>query len=340
MDHGYLLQAIGAFPARELIRQWLKAGYVDKTVFHSTAAGTPQGGVISPLLANIALHSMEAALGVRYDNAGGIISRRAVVRYADDFVVFCESRRDAEETLETLRTWLAERGLTLSEEKTRIVQSTEGFDFRGFTICLRKTPRTRTGYRLRVTPSKDAERALRKRLKELWLRLAGHPIDVVLAGLNPLIRGWASYFRIGRCGPAFRRLDDWMYRRTRHWARQWHRRKPKGWLTRQYWGAFKPGSSARWVFGDKRTGRYLLRFAWFTLHKHILVRGTASPDDPRLRTYWAARLARQARTLSPGRRMLAHAAAENLALVHLYCHQQIHRTTHEPTRSWLQPWLA
>jgi RNA-directed DNA polymerase len=372
VSHDHILATIGPFPARELIRQWLKAGYVDAGVFHATEEGTPQGGVLSPLLANIALHGMETALGVRYDKAGGTISRRAVVRYADDFAVFCESRTDAEETVEILRSWLAERGLTLSSEKTRIVHNTQGLDFLGFTIRLHKTPRTRSGYRLSVTPSKEAERAIRARLKEVWHRLAGHPIDVVLARLNPLIRGWASYFRIGRSGPTFRRLDDWMYRRARHWSRHRHRRKPTGWLTRQYWGALKPSSTSRWVFGDKRTGGYLLRFAWFTLHKHVLVRGTASPDDPRLRTYWAARAARRAHTLSPGRRTLAkeqdyvcpvcgaslfneeelqahhrrprshggHDGTANLALLHLYCHQQIHGTAHEPTRSWVRKWLA
>ncbi len=372
IDHDHLLKAIGVAPGRELIRQWLKAGYVDKGVYHDTDAGTPQGGVISPLLANIALHGMEVALGVTRDKKGGITSPRAVVRYADDFAVFCESREDAEEAIGTLKGWLAERGLVLSEDKTRIVHIKEGFDFLGFTIRLRKTARTRTGYRLRVTPSKKSERGIRKRLKDEWSRLPGQNVDVVLRTLNPIIRGWANYFRIGRSMPTFNRLDWWMHRRKRRWARRRHAGKTSGWLTRRYWGKLKPGSLDRWVFGDKQTGAYLLQFSWFTMDKHALVRGTASPDDPQLRGYWAHRRAQKATLLSPGRQKLAQAQGyvcpvcgdslfneeeihehhvkprskggerrrNNLDLVHLYCHQQIHGKTDEPTRPWLRKWLA
>ena len=132
ISHDYLLKVIGPVPGRELIKQWLKAGYVEQDVFHATEQGTPQGGVVSPLLANIALHGMEEAIGVRYDYRGQLIGKRAVVRYADDFVCFCETREDAEQVQGILVAWLKERGLTLSEEKTRIVHLTEGFDFLGF----------------------------------------------------------------------------------------------------------------------------------------------------------------------------------------------------------------
>src|ERR1019366_508333 len=121
IDHGHLLKTIGPAPGRELIRRWLQAGYVDRGVFHPTNAGTPQGGVISPLLANIALHGLEDAMGVTHNNRGEICSKRAVVKYADDLVVFCESREDALAAIDDLRVWLAERGLKLSREKTRIV---------------------------------------------------------------------------------------------------------------------------------------------------------------------------------------------------------------------------
>jgi RNA-directed DNA polymerase len=295
-----------------------------------------------------------------------------VVRYADDFAVFCESREEAEETIDLLTRWLAARGLAFSPEKTRIVHVTEGFDFLGFTIRLRKKTRTRTGYRLAVTPSKDAEQAIRDRLRDAWSQLRGQPVAVVLTRLNPLIRGWATYFRRSRSSPTFRRLDWWMHRRKWRWAERRHPRRSPGWRTRRYWGKLKPGSQDRWVFGDKHSGAYLLQFAWFTLVKHTLVRGTASPDDPRLRAYWTARKAAQAVLLAPQRRKLAKEQGyvcpvcgeslfndeelhdhhieprakggsddrANRTLVHLYCHHQIHATAHEPTRRWLRPWLA
>jgi RNA-directed DNA polymerase len=134
-NHDHLLATIGNFPAKGLVRQWVQAGYVDKGVFHLTEAGTPQGGVISPLLANSAVHGMEQALGVRFNGKGDLCGPRAVVRYADDFVIFCETREDAEQVhAHILPDWLGQRGLTLSPEKTRSVHLTEGVDFLGCNV--------------------------------------------------------------------------------------------------------------------------------------------------------------------------------------------------------------
>jgi RNA-directed DNA polymerase len=151
ISHDYLLKTIGPVPGSELIKQWLKAGYVEHGAFHATEQGTPQGGVASPLLANIALHGMEKAIGVTYDYQGKLRGKRAVVRYADDFVCFCETREDAEQVQQILVEWLAERGLTLSEEKTRIVHLTEGFDFLGFNVRHYPAPQTsHTGWKLLI----------------------------------------------------------------------------------------------------------------------------------------------------------------------------------------------
>lgn len=136
INHEHLMDTLKDTPGRALVRQWLKAGYVEEGVKHDTPAGTPQGGVISPLLANIALHGMEEALGITRRANFSIVGNRALVRYADDFVVLCESREDAEEVIRTLKVWLKERGLELSEEKTRTVHLTEGFDFLGFNVRL------------------------------------------------------------------------------------------------------------------------------------------------------------------------------------------------------------
>lgn len=121
----FILKAIGPFPARELIRQWLKAGYVEQGVWHATESGTGQGAVVSPLLANIALHGLESALGIVRNARGHIKGPRTVIRYADDFVVLCETKDDATDVIALLTDWLAERGLTLSEDKTRIVHLTD-----------------------------------------------------------------------------------------------------------------------------------------------------------------------------------------------------------------------
>ena len=155
IDHDHILSQIGMFPARELVRKWLKAGVIEKGWFTPTEGGTPQGGVISPVLLNVALHGIEQAAGVRY-RASGVNADRVVpgspvlVRYADDFVAMCGSREQAEQVKAQLATWLVPRGLKINEDKTRIVRLEEGFDFLGFHIR-----RYRNG-KLLIKPGKQA----------------------------------------------------------------------------------------------------------------------------------------------------------------------------------------
>jgi len=353
IDHTYLLETIGAVPGRELIRQWLKAGYVDHGVFHETDAGTPQGGVVSPLLANIALHGMETALGVQFNATGATISTRAVVRYADDFVVFCESKEDAETVVDLLKGWLALRGLSLAEEKTRIVHLTEGFDFLGFNVRHYKDTSAKSGYKLLITPSKESEKRIKETLRKEWIRLRGTNVQAVLRALNPLIRGWANYHRINVASMTFRALDNWMFHREVRFLKRIHPSKPASWTRARYFGPLNPTRHDHWVFGDKHTGGYLLKFAWFKIERHILVQGRASADDPALRPYWAKRMAAQSNDLPPRKQRIARAQnhvcplcgesihngedlhehhvqgrskSDAVILVHLYCHQQIHRT--------------
>jgi len=360
ISHDHLLRAIGPVPGKELIKQWLKAGYVEQEVFHATERGTPQGGVASPLLANIALHGMEAAIGVKYNCRGELIGKRAVVRYADDFVCFCETREDAEQVQSILTDCLKERGLTFSEEKTRIVHLTEGFDFLSFNIRHYPAPQTsRTGWKLLIKPSKAAVQAVQKQLKDLWSKGQGTRVRSVLTKLNPVIRGWANYFRTAVASETFHHLDNWMYFKAEGYARQMHPNTSKAWRHQRYWGRLHLDRGDSWVFGDKQSGGYLLKFRWFPIERHTLVKGTASPDDPRLRDYWAKRQAAKAKDLTLSKQKLAkrqqgrcrecgetlfneeelqvhHLLAQsqggkdtysNLVLVHLLCHQHIHAKT-------------
>lgn len=366
IDHDFLLRAIGSAPGRELIRQWLKAGVMEDGAYHETPLGTPQGGVISPLLLNIALHGMEAALGVTFTTKGEIRGPRAVVRYADDFVVFCESQEDAAEVKDRiLPAWLAERGLSLSEEKTRVVHLTEGFDFLGFNVRHYQAPHTsRSGYKLLIRPSKKSVTGLREKLRDVWLRLRGHRVRAALFALNPIIRGWANYFRTAVASVTFKKLDCWMYRRAVRYARHTHPKKAWHWLVSRYWGRLNPERKDDWVFGDKHTGQYLLKFSWFKIARHVLVRGRASPDDASLRDYWWARQRVNTRHLTIGDGRLAEAqdwrcpvcgddlingeplerhhrepkteggsdSYSNRVIVHQYCHQQLTAAWRESRR--------
>ena len=368
ISHDYLLRQLAGFPQKELIRQWLKAGYVEMGTYHDTHAGTPQGGVISPLLANIALHGMEEALDVTYTKQGRNRSGRAIVRYADDFVVFCQTEEDTQKVKDLLTTWLAERGLTFSEEKTRLVNLSAGFDFLSVNVRQYDVKNRKSGCKLLMKPSKDAVKRCRDGLRAVWKSLRGVPHDRMCKQLNPLIRGWANYHRKFVATRTFCSLDNWMYRRELSHLRRNHPNKTKKWYAEKgYLGRLHPTREDNDVYGDKANGVYLLKFAWFPIERHIKVKGVNSPDDPSLRGYWEERHRSKIKRIRNRRKRIVsyrqrgrcwicgesimeedeplyygstpeevHThrvqpgkeggtySLENVRLVHLYCHQQIH----------------
>lgn len=289
IDHSQLLQSLGSFPARDMIRCWLKAGVFEKGKgFAPTEEGTPQGGVISPVLLNVALHGLEQAAGVRYHATGAhagdtMPGSPVVVRYADDLIALCHSQRQAEQVKASLRQWLAPRGLVFNEDKTKIVNlDDEGCDFLGFNV-------RRYHGKLLIKPSKAAIRRIRERLRNEIRALRGSNAVAVIARLNPIIRGWAAYYRGAVSKEAFSFLDIYMWRLTYKWAVHSHRNKSKHWIVDQYFGKFNKFRNDHWVFGDAASGVYLLKFAWTPIVRHPLVKGRASVDDPALTEYWAER---------------------------------------------------
>jgi RNA-directed DNA polymerase len=141
------------------------------------------------------------------------------VRYADDFVVLCPTQEDALKARELLTVWLAERGLSFSEDKTRIVHLTEGFNFLGWNIRHYKVTDRTSGYKLLIKPSKESVKAIRGKLREIWTAHRGKPVDVVIRKLNPVIRGWAAYHRGVVASDVFKKLDHWMYKRAKSHVR-------------------------------------------------------------------------------------------------------------------------
>jgi RNA-directed DNA polymerase len=288
IDHDHLLAALGPFPARDLIRGWLKAGVFEKGKgFAPTEEGTPQGGVISPCLLNVALHGLEEAAGVRYrttgTQAGNLMPESpAAVRYADDVVVLCGSQQQAGQVKAQLTEWLAPRGLAFNEDKTKIVHLSEGFDFLGFNV-------RRYRAKLLIKPSKAAIRRLRERLAAEMRILRGGNAMTVIATLNPIIRGWAAYYRGVVSSELFGSLDSYLWKLLYKWATWRHKNKPKHWIVGRYFGKFSKFRNDRWVFGDRDSGAYLVKFSWTAIQRHVPVKGAASPDDPALAEYWANR---------------------------------------------------
>jgi len=362
IDHDKLLAVIGNFPARELTRQWLKAGYLDGGVFHATASGTPQGGVISPLLANIALHGMEQVLGIKYRLRKGraygselMPDSVGLVRYADDFVVFCHTQQEAGEVQRRLAAWLLERGLVFSPEKTRITNLDDGFDFLGFNVRQYAVTNSRTGYRLLIKPSKKSVKKHAQKLRDIFRQCHGYPASWLCLTANPVIRGWANYFRVGVSARVFEKLDNYLFRLQRRWVVRQHPGKSWAWRRPRYWGQERRGRESQWVFKGYQT--HMLCHAWTPIKRHTMVRRFASWDDPELEGYWAARKDREAELtltnfqqriandqqwvcpvcrdhLMNGEELHEHRVIPgkdggeytrgNIRLVHLYCHQAVH----------------
>jgi RNA-directed DNA polymerase len=289
IDHDRLLATIGDFPARGVIADWLKAGVFEPGKgFAATEEGTPQGGVISPLLLNIALHGLEEAAGVRYFPTGSRAGQArpgspVVVRYADDLVVCCRTRQQAEQVKAQLAGWLAPRGLTFNEDKTQIVHASQGFDFLGFNI------RRYRNSKLLIKPSGKAVKRFRERLATEIRAMRGQNAAAVIARLTPITRGWAAYYRTVVSSKQFDSLDHYLWKLIYKWARRSHQNKSKTWIIDRYFGKFNRYRNDRWVFGDRDSGAYLPKLAWTGIVRHVLVKGRASPDDPDLAEYWAQR---------------------------------------------------
>jgi RNA-directed DNA polymerase len=313
IDHAHLLASLGNFPGRGMIAGWLRAGVIEKGWFTPTEEGTPQGGVISPVLMNIALHGMEKAAGVRYRRLGSDAATTApgspvLVVYADDLLALCHTRQQAEQVTARIAAWLAPRALAFNEDKTRVVHlEDEGCDFLGFTI-------RRYRGKLLTKPSQAALRRIRERLSTEMLALRGANAEAVIAKLTPIIKGWAAYYRIGVSKRAFASLDHHLWRLTYKWARHSHPNKPKRWVTARYFGELNKSRQDRWVFGDRPSGRYLTKFAWTPIVRHRMVPGTASVDDPPLADFWAKRRRRSPLPLASSVQRLLQAQDGRCAL--------------------------
>jgi RNA-directed DNA polymerase len=315
----------------------LQAGVLEDGRFTPTEEGSPQGGVISPLLLNVALHGLESAAGVRYYDTGTRAGKTregspVVVRYADDLIALCHSREQAERVKARLAEWLAPRGLVFNEAKTQIAHLEQGgVDFLGFTI--RRFPNGK----LLTKPSNDALRRIRRRLATEMRSLRGSNADAVIARMNPIIRGWTAYYRIGVSKRAFNALDAHMWRLLYKWARFSHPNKPVRWVIARYFGKFNPARRDTWIFGSPNTGFYLRKFAWTPVVRHRMVAGTASPDDPALTDYWARRRRRNPPPLDTATLRLLRAQHGRCPL----CRELLLHAEHEPAspRDW-EHWLV
>ena len=231
--------------------------------------------MISPLLFNVALHGMEKAAGIRYYSTGrdagaAVTDSPVLVRFADDFVVMCSSREEACQVKTRLVEWLTPKGLAFNEDKTRIVHAEAGFDFLGFNI-------RRYHRKLLIKPSPAAIRRIRERLRTEMRSLRGANAGALLRTMNPIVRGWSAYYRTVVSSEVFTALDNYVWKLVHKWAKHTHPNKPKHWVVDRYFGRFNKTRQDRWVFGDRASGAYLLKFSWTKIVRHQLVKARRPP---------------------------------------------------------------
>jgi len=313
IDHEALLNKLNTFPTiRRQVRAWLKAGVMDGKQLFPTSEGTPQGGVISPLLANVALHGMEERIKKAFPKRDTSIKGKRVsynaahlIRYADDFVILHEDITVVQRCMELIQEWLKDMGLELKPSKTRLVHTLNqvdgqypGFDFLGFNIRQfpagkhtsgKNTKKELLGFTTIITPSKEKIKTHLRDISKVIITRKSAQQAKLIELLNPVIKGWANYYRTVASGKTFYRLNFKVYQKLRAWAKRRHPHKSGEWVSNKYWHTI---DDDHWVFatreGDKNPLR-LLKHGQTKITDHAKVKGESSPYDGNL-VYWSTRM--------------------------------------------------
>ena len=287
LSHQHILNKLGNFPLKGLIKKWLEAGYLENNIFYKTKTGTPQGGIISPLLANIALDGMEEALNIEYKRKktkNGYTyankSKYVVVRFADDFVVLCKTLEDANNVYGLLEDYLDERGLTLAPDKTKITHIKDGFDFLGFNIRSYKSSKKENGNIVLVKASKDAIKSFKSKAKDIVRRCYPWNIEESIRKLNYLINGTANYWKIGSNKEIFSKMDNYIYEILLRQVKRWYPNKPVSWIVEKHFKvSTHPGYEWKWTFTDPKSKSQVDRMSWVNINYSRCIKYKATPYD-------------------------------------------------------------
>jgi RNA-directed DNA polymerase len=301
ISHDWLLANVPM--DKVILQKWLKAGFLEKGVLFATTEGTPQGGIISPVLANRTLDGLENLLAVRFGKTASQRKRNKVhlVRYADDFIITGTSEVLLEYGVKPLvEQFLSKRGLELSHEKTRITHVEDGFDFLGQTVR-----RYRDG-KVILKPSKKSIKTFLTKIREVIREEGGHcTAGDLIQILNAKIKGWTMYHRHACSKRIFSYVDSRIFRMLWRWCRRRHSQKSRKWVKEQY---FKRMGTREWVMlGARRDSKgktypvCLMKAAGVRIMRHIQIRGDANPYDPEWEEYFEQRLYRRMQSTLAGR---------------------------------------
>jgi RNA-directed DNA polymerase len=213
--------------------------------------------------------------------------------YADDFVIMCRAREDAENIRHLLSDYLAERGLTLAEDKTKITHVTKGFDFLGFNVRRYRVTNKKggkEGVKLLIKPSKASVKTLKAKIADVFARAKGNNASALIGRLNPIITGTANFWLPTVAKEIFSDIDNYAWEKTRRWLVRTHPRKNWDWKIKRYFKPDKTGQSKnKWILTAPDTGNQLKRMAWTPIVRHTLIKHDSSPFDYTLKEYFQRR---------------------------------------------------
>lgn len=317
ISHDWLLHYIPM--EKGMLCKWLKAGFMEKHLLYPTEAGTPQGGIASPVLANLTLDGLESVSKAKYpkNTSQGKKAKAKVnfIRYADDFVITGSSKELLEYEVKPLvEQFLNERGLELSQEKTRITPITDGFDFLGQNV------RKYNG-KLLIKPSARSVKTLLSRIREIINANKQTTSGQLILLLNPIIRGWTQYHQHVVSSKTFHTIDKAIFQALWRWAKRRHPKHGQRWVKQKY---FKRVVGNNWLFYGEHQGKQysLINAADTPIRRHLKVRGEANPFDPAGETYFEYRLGIKMANSLRGRRQLLYLWKEQNGLCPV-CNQKI-----------------
>lgn len=306
ISHDWLLSNIPM--DRAILRKWLKSGFVFNGEQFPTEEGTPQGGIISPTLANMALDGLETLLIKKFKPTRKLMHDGELcypkinfVRYADDFIITGRSKEILENEVKPLVcNFLKESGLTLLEEKTKITHIDEGFDFLGFNI--RKHQGT-----LLITPTKESLKRLSAKTKAIMDANKAIKQESLIRLLNPVIRGWANYYKSCAAGQTFSKADYLIHQKLWQWAKRRHPKKGRKWIAKRY---FSRIDNQKWCFAvffdpkNRENRTILVKMSNTKIERYVKIKSKANPFDPQWNEYFDNRETEKMLTTLKGRRRL------------------------------------
>jgi len=267
---------------KETLNKWLKSGYIYKKKLFPTHSGSPQGGIISPAIANIALDGLEKILKNKFQK-----KKVNYIRYADDFIITGESKYFLENEIKpVVIKFLTERGLELSEEKTKITHIEEGINYLGYNIRKYKN-------KLLIKPSKDSIKGIKRKIKDTIWSLKQAKQEVLIKILNPIIREWGNQYRHVVSKVIFSEIDNYIFWTLWRWAKRRHPNKNKKWIKKKY---FKSEGYRKWIFKEKE--QTLIKLSETKIERHIKIRNKANPFDKEHELYFERRWSQIHKSLS------------------------------------------